>query len=115
MVGSWQTREGHGEDAMKSPLQMLPFRGVFATRVLRVYYVHGDVTTLVSLRSRPHSVLTAFQVRSPNLAQNKRHDSAIINNYGDHSTMSGVSGKYIKLIWRPWRALGPFSVAVAAQ
>ena len=63
------------------------FRGVFATRVLRVYYVYGDVTTLGSRPSRPHRVLTAFQVRSPDLGvcfehvQNKRRDSAII---GDH-------------------------------
>ena len=63
------------------------FRGVFAMRVLRVYYVYGDVTTLGSRPSRPHRVLTAFQVRSPNLgvcfehAQNKRRVTAII---GDH-------------------------------
>ena len=43
------------------------FRAVFATRVLRVYYVYGDVTTLGAWPSRPHRVLTAFQVRSPNL------------------------------------------------
>ena len=36
------------------------FRGVFATRVLRVYYVYGDVTTLGSRPSRPHRLLTAF-------------------------------------------------------
>ena len=89
------------------------------------YYVYGDVTTLGSRPSRSHRVLTAFQVRSPNIgvcfehAQNKRRDSAIIGDHGDHSTMSGVSTTFsttfIPRLWRPWRALGPFSVAVDAQ
>ena len=94
---------------------------VFATRVLRLYYVHGDATTLVLRPSRPYCALTAFQVRSPNLgvcfehAQNKRRDSAIICDHGDHSTMSGVSTALLLRLWRPWHALGPFSIAVEAQ
>ena len=92
---SWWGRHGIGV-VLRTPWNCLckcnHFRGVFAKRVLRVYYVYGDVTTLGSRRARPHRVLTAFQVRSPNLgvcfehAQNKRRDSATI---GDH--------------WRPWR------------
>ena len=97
---SWRGRHGIGV-VLRTPLYCLckcnHFCGVFATRVLRMYYVYGDVTTLGSRPSRPHRVLTAFQVRSPNLgvcfehAQNKRRDSAIIGDHGDHSTMSGVS------------------------
>ena len=81
------------------------FRGVFATRVLRVYYVYGDVTTLGARPSRPHRVLTAFQVRSPNLgvcfehAQNKRRDSAIIGDHGDHSTISGASTTFLPRLY----------------
>ena len=104
------------------------FRGVFATRVLRVYYVYRDVTTLGSRPSRPHRVLTTFQVRSPNLGvcfehvQNKRRDSAII---GDHWRpwrpqhdvwrFYHVSTTFTPRLWRPCRALDPFSVAVDAQ
>ena len=89
--------------------QRINFRGVFATRVLRVYYVYGDVTTLGSRPSRPHRVLIAFQVRSPNLgvcfehAQNKRRDSAII---GDHNTMSGVSTTFIPRLYHAYGDLG---------
>ena len=88
------------------------FRGVFATRVLRVYYVYGDVTTLGSRPSRPHRVLTAFQVRSPDLGicfehvQNKRRDSAIIGDHGDHSTMSGVSTTFLPRLHHAYGDLG---------
>ena len=119
---------GRVEDPMILLCKCNHFRGVFATCVLRMYYVYGDATTLGTRPSRPHRVLTAFQVRSPNLgvcfehAQNKRRDSAII---GDHWRpwrpqhdvwrFYHVATTFIPRLRRPWRALDPFSVAVDAQ
>ena len=61
MVGSWQTREGRGEDAMKSPLQMLPF---FAASLPRVYC--ACTTFMEMLRRLSHDLRdpTAFSPRS---------------------------------------------------
>ena len=65
--------------------------------VLRLWRCYDAWLTTFATPPRSHRVLTAFQVRSPNLgvcfehAQNKRRDSAIIGDHGDHSTMSGVS------------------------
>ena len=101
----WWKRRGRGEDAMKSGSCWGPheiafanvtiFAASFATRVLRVYYVYGDVTTLGSRPSRPHRVLTAFQVRSPNLGD-----------HGDHSTMSDVSTTFIPRLYHACGDLG---------
>ena len=77
---SWN--RGGGEDAMKSPLQMLPFSRrlchVCTTRVLRLWRCYDAWLTTFATPPRSHRVLTAFQIRSPNLgicfehAQNKR-------------------------------------------
>ena len=68
---SWWGRHGIGV-VLRTPWYCLckcnHFRGVFATRVLRMYYVYGDVTTLGSRPSRPHRGLTAFQVDRRTLA-----------------------------------------------
>ena len=118
---SWWGRHGIGV-VLRTPWYCLckcnHFCGVFATRVLRMYYVYGDVTTLGSRPSRPHHVLTAFQVRSPNLgvcfehAQNKTpwlgDHWRIIGDHGDHSTMSAFLPRLYHALWRSWRALDPF-------
>ena len=70
---------------------------IFAASLPRVYC--ACTTFMEMLRRLAHDlrVPSAFQVRSPNLGvcfehvQNKRRDSAIIGDHGDHSTMSGVS------------------------
>ena len=67
VVESCQKPKGRVEDAMKSPYQEFAFCCVFATRVLRLYNVHGDAMTLVLRPSRFYRVLTAFQDRSPDL------------------------------------------------
>ena len=67
------------------------------TRVLRLYYVLGDVTTFALRPVRSRCVLSATQDRSRDLGvcfepvQNKHRCSAIIGDHGDYSTMCGVS------------------------
>ena len=90
------------------------FRGVFTTRVLRVYYVYGVVTTLGSRPSRPHRVLC--QIAEPwRLFWACSKQTPWLGDHGDHSTMAGVSTTFIPRLWRPWRALRPFSVTVEVQ
>ena len=120
-MGTRQTREGRGEDPMESPMETIPFVGVFATRLLGLYYDHGDVTTLASRPWRPHWVLNTSHDRTPTLgvcfehAQNNRRDSAIIGDHGDPSGMSGVSTGLIPRLLRPRWALDTFYIAVATQ
>ena len=101
--------------AMKSP-----------RRVLRLWRCYDAWLTTFATPPRSHRV--PGQIAEPisvcfEHAQNKRRDSAIIGDHGDYSAMSGVSTTtFIPRLWWggggawwPWRALGPFFVAVEAQ
>ena len=83
---------------------------IFAASLPRVYC--ACTTSMEMLRRLAHDLRdpTAFQVRSPNLgvcfAQNKRRDSAIIGDHGDHSTMSGVSTTFIPRLYHAYGDLG---------
>ena len=60
VVGSWQTREGRGEDATKSPLQMLPFSQrlchACTARVLRSWRCYDACLTTFATPPRSHRV-----------------------------------------------------------